>query len=53
MKLDESQISSGLELGAGGQCVPVHRFKQLMVGGVATPPAQLEVLDCDCFVILQ
>lgn len=44
MKLDELQIL-GLELRGGEQCVPVHRFKQLMVGGVATPPAQLEILD--------
>lgn len=44
MKLDELQIS-GLELRGGEQCGPVHRFKQLMVGGVATPPAQLEILD--------
>lgn len=44
MKLDELQIL-GLELRGGEQCGPVHRFKQLMVGGVATPPAQLEILD--------
>lgn len=44
MKLDELQIS-GLELRGGEQCGPVHRFKQLMVGGVAMPPAQLEILD--------
>lgn len=50
MKLDELQSSSGLELGGGGeQRVPVHRSKQLMAGGVGTPPAQLEILDCDFF----
>lgn len=46
MKLDELQIS-GLELGGGEQCV------QTADGGVATPPAQLEILDCDSFVFLQ
>lgn len=47
MKLDELQIS-GLELRGGEQCGPVHRFKQLMVGGVATPPT-----STDSFVFLQ
>lgn len=41
MKLD-TDLGSGVKRKNN---VPVHRFKQLMVGGVATPPDSFVFLD--------